>query len=88
VPLVVPVLSATLVGKRVQVRPVAGEALAARPMLPVNPWTPVTVMAEVPVAPARMVSLVRLAATVKSWTVKVTTAVRVKPPLEPLTVTV
>lgn len=63
------VFSATLAGRRVHVRPPAGETLVVRDIVPVKPLRPVTVMVEVPVAPARIVSFVRLAATVKSWTV-------------------
>lgn len=78
----------TLVGLRAQVRPVAGETVVARVTVPVNPFTEVTVIVEVPVAPALTVTDVGLAVTVKSWTVTVTVAVRVKPALVPLTVTV
>jgi len=59
----------TLVGVRVQVRPVAGETVEANVTVPVNPWTAVTVIVEVPAAPARIVTVVGLAATVKSRTV-------------------
>jgi len=45
-------------------------------------------MVEVPVAPARTVTLVGLAVTVKSLTVIVTVAVWVMDPLVPVTVTV
>jgi len=58
----------TLVGVRVQVRPVAGETVAESETTPANPWRPVTVIVEVPEAPARIVTLVGLAAIVKSWT--------------------
>jgi hypothetical protein len=59
----------TLVGVRVQVRPVAGETVAASDTTPLNPWRPVTVIVEVPEAPARIVTVVGLAAIVKSCTV-------------------
>ena len=54
----------TLVGDSVQVIPVEGVTLEVRAMLPVNPWSAVTVMIEVPEAPARTVTLVGLAETV------------------------
>ena len=59
----------TLVGVRVQVRPVAGDTVAVRLTTPLKACSAVTVIAEVPDAPARMVALVGLAAIVKSWTV-------------------
>jgi hypothetical protein len=59
----------TLVGVRVQVSPVAGDTAAVRLTTSLNPWTAVTVIVEVPDAPARTVTLVGLAAIVKSWTV-------------------
>ena len=64
----------TLVGVRVQVKPVAGETVAVRETIPLNPLRAVTVTVEVPEAPARIVTVVGLAAIVKSWTVKVTVA--------------
>jgi len=64
----------TLVGARVQARPVAGETAAVKLTVPVKPWTEPTVIVEVPEAPASTVTLVGLAVTVKSWTVKVTVA--------------
>jgi len=54
-----------LVGLRVQLRP-AGETADVRVTVPVNPLTGATVMVEVPVAPARIATLVGLAVTVKS----------------------
>jgi len=64
----------TLVGVRVQVRPVAGETVAVRETIPLKPFRAVTVTVEVPEAPARTVTVAGLAAIVKSWTVKVTVA--------------
>jgi hypothetical protein len=58
--------SVTLVGLRVHVRPVAGEIVSVRATVPVNPLTDATVMVEVPATPALTVTLVGLAATVKS----------------------
>jgi hypothetical protein len=48
------------------VRPVAGTTVAVRLTTPLNPWRAVTVIVEVPLAPARIVTLVGLAAIVKS----------------------
>jgi hypothetical protein len=56
----------TLVGVKVQVKPIVGLMLEVRLTVPVNPPSAVTVMVEVPEAPARTVALVGLAATVKS----------------------
>jgi hypothetical protein len=52
----------TLVGDMMHVRPVVGDTVTARFTVPVNPWIEVTVI----VAPARTVTLVGLAETVKS----------------------
>lgn len=57
-----------------QVKPVAGETEAVRLTIPLKPCRPVTVIVEVPDAPARRVTVVGLAAIVKSWTVKFTVA--------------
>jgi len=58
-------LSATLVGDSVHVRPVEGETDDVRLTVPVNPPTPVTVIVEVPVAPALTPTEVGLADRVK-----------------------
>jgi hypothetical protein len=68
-PEAVPPLSATLVGVRVQVRPLDGEMAVVRLTVPVNPLRPVTVMAEFPVPPEGKLRVAGLALTVKSWTV-------------------
>ncbi len=78
----------TLVGVSVHVRPVVGLMLEVRLTTPLNPWRAVTVIAEVAAVPAFTVTLVGLAAIVKSWTVKATVAERVRLPLVPVTVTV
>jgi hypothetical protein len=65
VPLVVVALSATLVGDSEQVRPVEGETEDVRLTVPVNPPCPVTVIVEVPAAPALMVTEAGLAERVK-----------------------
>lgn len=54
---------------RVQVRPVLGDTVEARDTVPANPLSAVTVIVEVPLTPARKVTLVGLAAIVKSCTV-------------------
>src|SRR5436190_1483937 len=76
-----------LVGLRVQVRP-AGETLEVNATVPVNALTGATVIVEVAVAPARALTLVGLAATVKSRMLTVTVAERESVPLVPVTVTV
>jgi len=58
-----------LVGVRVQVRPVAGDTVAVKLTTPLKPCNAVTVIVEVPEAPARIVTLDGLAAIVKSCTV-------------------
>ena len=57
-----------------QVRP-AGETVEVRATVPVKPLTGATVIVELAAAPARTVTLVGLAVTVKSLTVTVTVAV-------------
>jgi len=59
------------VGDRVQAKPVEGETVSVRATVPAKLWTDVTVILEVPEIPARSVTLVGLADTVKSWTVYV-----------------
>jgi hypothetical protein len=56
----------TLVGVRVHVKPVAGDTDAVKLTTPLKPWSAVTVIVEAPEAPARIVTLVGLAAIVKS----------------------
>lgn len=58
----------TLGGDRLQVRPVDGDTVEARPTLPKNPCKPVRVMVEVPAVPTFELVLVGLADTEKSWT--------------------
>jgi len=62
-----------LPGLSAQVRP-AGETVEERATVPVNPFTGATVIVEVAVAPARALTLVGLAVTVKSRTLTVTVA--------------
>ena len=65
----------TLVGDNVQVSPAGVEADTVRATVPVRPLTAVTVIVEVPVAPASTWAGVAPAAIVKSTTVNVITAV-------------
>jgi hypothetical protein len=66
---VVEAVSETLVGDGVQAKPDGGEIATESDIVPTNPWRPVIVIAEVPVALAITVTLVGLAATAKSCTV-------------------
>ena len=77
-----------LAGVRVQVKP-AGETAEVSATVPVKPFTGATVTVEVAAVPAVVVTLLGLAATVKSFTVYVTVVVFVvNPLLAPETVTV
>jgi hypothetical protein len=58
----------------VQVNP-AGDTEPASATVPVNPFTGATVIVDDAAVPTVVVTAVGLAATVKSWTVKVTVAV-------------
>jgi hypothetical protein len=58
----------TLVGVRVQAIPVLGLMLDVKLTIPLKPLRAVTVMVEVPAAPAFTVMVVGLAEMVKSWT--------------------
>jgi len=78
-----------LVGDRVQVKPFVGETEEIRLTVPVKPLCAVTVIVEVPVAPARNVTAVGLAVTVYGVPdVTVTVAAVLRPPPVPVTVTV
>jgi hypothetical protein len=68
-PLAVEPVSETLVGDRAQAKPEGGELAAENDIVPANPWSPIIVIVEVPVALARSVTLVGLAAKAKSCTV-------------------
>jgi hypothetical protein len=57
---------AMLVGLSVHVSPVLGEIEEARETVPLNPLTALTVMVDVPVEPAFVVTMVGLAVIVKS----------------------
>ena len=56
-----------------QVKP-AGETVEVKATVPVNPFSGATVIVDVAAAPVLALTLVGLAVTVKSWTVKVTVA--------------
>ena len=60
--------SVTPVGVKVQASPVVGEMAADRLTAPVNPFTAVTVIVEVPLEPATNATVVGLAATANSLT--------------------
>ena len=66
----------------------AGDTVDVSATVPVKPLTGATVMVEVAAVPALTLTLVGLAVTEKSWTVKVTVAVCVVAPDVPVTVTV
>ncbi len=71
-----------------QVRP-AGETVCVRATVPVNPFSGVTVIVEVQVAPARQVTLVGLSVIVKSTTwQRIVAVIWDRVPLIPVTVTV
>ena len=78
----------TLVGVKVQPSPVIGDIVAVRLTTPANPCRAVTVIVEVPAAPALLVTDVGAAAIAKSWIVKVTGAECERLALVPVTVTV
>jgi hypothetical protein len=64
----------TLFGVSVQVNPVAGLMFELRLTTPPKPWSEVIVIVELATVPGLTVTVVGLAATVKSWTVNVTVA--------------
>lgn len=61
--------------------------LVDRPTLPLNPFEPVTVMVDVPDAPAFTVTLAGLAVIVKSWTTNTIVTECDRPLLVPVVVT-
>ena len=78
----------TLVGLRVQTRPVDGDTGAVRLTTPAKPLTAVTVIVEVAVPATLIAAEVGFALIAKSCTTKVTVAVWDSEPLVPVTVTV
>jgi hypothetical protein len=66
VPEVAVLVRAILVMLRVQVKPVEGETVSERVMVPVKPLTAETVIVEVPAFPTVTLTLVGLAARLKS----------------------
>jgi len=64
----------TLDGESVHVSPLTGDMLDVRETTPLNPLTAVTVIVDDPDVPAVKLTLVGLAARVKSWTVTVNVA--------------
>ena len=85
-----PGVRVTLVGDRVQDKPLEGDMEELRPTPPAKALTEVMVIAEVAAEPALVVRLVGLAVIEKSGTAMlyVTVAVRERDPLVALTVTV
>jgi hypothetical protein len=78
VPEVVVLVSETLAGLRVHMRPVDGETVLDKATVPAKPLVAETVIVEVPAEPTATLTLVGLAATVKfgaGVTVNVTVAV-------------
>jgi hypothetical protein len=78
----------TLVGDKAHVNPAGVEADTVSATVPVKPLTAVTVMVEVPDAPARIWAGVAPAAMLKSTTVKIGAVVWLRVPSVPVTVTV
>jgi hypothetical protein len=78
----------TLVGVRVQVKPVAGLTFELRLTSPLKLCSAFIVMVELPETPAETVTVVGLADIVKSWTVYVTVAECDRLPFVPVIVTV
>lgn len=78
--------SGILFGVKVQARP-DGEAVLVSDTVPVKPLTGATVIDDVAAVPAVVETVVGLAASVKSCTVKVTVVECVFDPLVPVTVT-
>lgn len=77
----------TLLGLRVQERPVEGEMLVVNATdCSTSPFSDVTAIVEFPLVPETIVSVVGLAETPKSWTVKITVAEWVRAPLIAVTV--
>lgn len=72
---VVVTVNATLAGVSVHVRPVDGDTVSDRETVPVKPLVALTVMVDAPAVPEMTLTVVGLAATVKSVTVKVAVVV-------------
>ncbi len=89
VSVLVPEPPVMLVGLTEQVSPVAGETLVVRATVPVKPLTGATVIVDIALTPGVVLTVVGLAAIVKSttWTVMVA-VVWDRDPLVPVTVTV
>jgi len=75
-----------LVGERAHVRP-AGETCEVRATVPANPLAGATLIVEVAIVPAGVVTVVKLELRVKSATVYVTVTEWLIDPLVPVTVT-
>ena len=66
VPVVVVLVSVMLVGEALHVRPVEGEIVADSETVPARPWSPLTVIVDIPEAEARTITPVGFAPIVKS----------------------
>lgn len=75
-----------LFGESVHEIPVDGDAVAVRVTTPANPLSPVTDAVEFPAFPTITLTVVGLAAIVKSWTMYVTVVECDRNPLLPVTV--
>jgi hypothetical protein len=75
-----------LVGDRLQLKPAEGETATASETAPAKPLKPATVTVEFPIELDETLTLVGFAVMVKSWTMKVTIVLWLRPPSEPVTV--
>jgi len=80
-------LSASIEGLRLQVRPFEGETVTERAIFPAKPSDPVAIIVVEPVDPASAVTLVEVVVITKSWIAYVTVADAVLEPPVLVTVT-
>ncbi len=83
----VALLSASIEGLRLQVRPFEGETVTERATFPAKPFDPVAIIVVEPVDPASAVTLVEVVVIPKSWIAYVTVADAVLGPPVLVTVT-
>lgn len=81
------VVRVMLAESKLHVGPAEGRIDSVRLTVPVNPLVLETVIVEVPLVPEKTRTLVGLALTLKSWTVYVTPAERLREDPVPVTVT-
>jgi len=79
------VLTARLVGDKLQIKPVDGETASESTTVPENPSRLLPVIVEVPAVPARTVTLTGDGRILKSWTVRVMITECVSWPFVPVT---